>query len=167
MPSGWQAASRAASAVAKGAAEVTASDVLQGPLDRAKAVGAEHTINVATDPMPVMAYDLVFECSGVAAAISPALTAVRRAGTVVQVGMLPNEKVGINLAPFVSKEVTYLGSFRFDDEIDEAIELLADYPRFASVITHVVPVDQVVEAFEIARDSQASGKVVVSLWLDA
>jgi L-idonate 5-dehydrogenase len=157
----------AASAVAKGAAEVTASDVLQGPLDRAKAVGAEHTINVATDPMPVMAYDLVFECSGVAVAISPALAAVRRAGTVVQVGMLPNEKVGINLAPFVSKEVTYLGSFRFDDEIDEAIELLADYPRFASVITHVVPVDQVVEAFEIARDSQASGKVVVSLWLDA
>jgi len=156
----------AASAVAKGAAEVTASDVLQGPLDRAKAAGAQHTINVVTEQVPVMAYDLVFECSGVAAAISPALAAVRRAGTVVQVGMLPNEKVGVNLAPFVSKEVTYLGSFRFDNEIDEAIELLAGNPRIASVITHVVPADQAVEAFKIAQDSQASGKVVVSLWLD-
>lgn len=156
----------AASAVAKGAAEVTASDVLQGPLDRAKAAGAQHTINVVTNPLPVMAYDLVFECSGVAAAISPALAAVRRAGTVVQVGMLPNEKVGINLAPFVSKEVTYLASFRFDDEIDEAIRLLADNPRIASVITHVVPADRAVDAFKIAQDSQASGKVVVSLWLD-
>jgi L-idonate 5-dehydrogenase len=92
---------------------------------------------------------------------------VRRAGTVAQVGMLPDQPVGVNLAPFVSKEVTFTGCFRFDDEIDEAIELLAAHPEIAQVITHVVPVDRVQEAFDIARDSQQSGKVVVSLWLDS
>ncbi len=85
---------------------------------------------------------------------------------VAQVGMLPNEAVGVNLAPFVSKEVGYHGCFRFDDEIDEAVDLLAANPGIADVITHVIPASRALEAFETARNSQESGKVVVSLWLD-
>ncbi len=111
-----------------------------------------------------MAYDVVFECSGAAPAVSPALSAVRRAGTVVQVGMLPNEMVGVNLAPFVSKEVTYVGTFRFNDEIDDAVALLDAHPAIASIITHVIPADDAVAAFETARDSRISGKVLVDLW---
>ena len=49
---------------------------------------------------------------------------------------------------------------------DEAIDLLAAHPEVARVITHVIPADRVLEAFDIARNSQESGKVVVSLWLD-
>jgi L-idonate 5-dehydrogenase len=30
----------------------------------------------------------------------------------------------------------------------------------------VVPADRALEAFDVARDSERSGKVVVSLWLD-
>ena len=109
---------------------------------------------------------MVFECSGVGPAISPALAAARRGGTVAQVGMLPDREIGVNLAPFVSKEVTYVGCFRFNDEIGEAIELLAAHPQLAGVITHVIDADEIVEAFQTARNSQESGKVVVSLWLD-
>lgn len=99
--------------------------------------------------------------------MSQALRSVRRAGTVAQVGMLPDRPVEVNLAPFVSKEVTFTGCFRFDDEIDEAVRLLAANPAIRSIITHVVPADRAQEAFDLARDSQRSGKVVVSLWLDA
>jgi L-idonate 5-dehydrogenase len=155
-----------AACVAKGAARVDATDALDGPLERARSVGAANTFRAGADDVPGTAYDTVFECSGAAPAVTQALQSVRRAGTVAQVGMLPNAPTGINLAPFVSKEVIYKGCFRFDDEIDEAIELLAAHPEITNVITHVVPADRVLEAFDLARDSQQSGKVVVSLWLD-
>ncbi|GAB3812537.1 hypothetical protein GCM10028820_05640 [Tessaracoccus terricola] len=128
--------------------------------------GAGRAFTVGQDEVPSEEYDVVYECSGVPAAINTALLAVRRAGVVMQVGMLPNAPVGINLAPLVSKEVALKGSFRFNDEIDEAITLLAQRPEITSIITHVVPVTDVEKAFALARDSQASGKVVVSLWLD-
>lgn len=155
-----------AASSALGAAEVTATDMLDGPLQRAAAVGATATLKAGTDEVPAFAFDVVFECSGVAPAVNQALAAVRRAGTVVQVGMLPADKIAVNLEPLVSREVRYLGTFRFDDEIDQAIELLAEHPEIAKVITHVIDADHIVEAFETARNSQESGKVVVSLWLD-
>ena len=155
-----------AAAAALNAAEVTATDMLDGPLQRARAVGATATLKAGTDEVPQLAYDVVFECSGVAPAVSQALAAVRRAGTVVQVGILPADKIAVNLEPLVSREVRYLGTFRFDNEIDQAIAMLAEHPEMAKVITHVIDADNIVEAFETARNSQESGKVVVSLWLD-
>ena len=155
-----------AAAAALNAAAVTATDMLDGPLERARAVGATATIKVGVEEVPAMAYDVVFECSGAAPAVSTALAAVRRAGTVVQVGILPADKIAVNLEPLVSREVRYLGTFRFDNEIDQAITMLAEHPEIAKVITHVIDADNIVEAFETARNSQESGKVVVSLWLD-
>jgi len=156
----------AAAALAKGAQEVTSTDVLAGPLKRAGELGVHKTIQVGAEEIPVMAYDIVFECTGVPAAVSSALLAVRRAGIVVQVGMLPNEARPINLSPFISKEVEYRGCFRFDNEIDDAITLLANDSNIQKVITHVVEASKVTEAFDAAKDSEASGKVLVSLWLD-
>jgi L-idonate 5-dehydrogenase len=122
---------------------------------------------VGVEEIPVMGFDIVFECSGVPAAVGSAMVAARRAGIVVQVGLLPSEAKPVNLSTFISKEVQYCGSFRFDDEIDEAITLLASDPNIQKVITHVVEASKVVEAFEVARNSQISGRVVVSLWPDA
>ncbi|HET9829138.1 MAG TPA: L-idonate 5-dehydrogenase, partial [Nocardioidaceae bacterium] len=153
----------AAAAVAAGAAEVVSSDVLAGPLDRARALGVHDVIDVASDGVPAEAFDVVLECSGVPVAVSAALNAVRRAGVVVQVGMLPGEPVGINLAPLVSKEAQLRGAFRFSDEIDQAVELLAFRPELERVITHELPAERAEVAFAIAKDSDASGKVVVAL----
>lgn len=156
----------AVAAKSLGAEEVTVTDVLDGPLKRAGALGADSTINVAQEEVPSEAYDLVLECSGAAPSVSTAFAAVRRAGTVVQLGMLPNEPKAVNFAPMLSKEVTYVGSFRFNDEIDHAIELLANHPGFADVVTHVVDADEAVSAFEVARNADESGKVLVSMWWD-
>ena len=154
----------AAAAVAQGATEVVSTDVLPGPLERARALGAHRTIQVTEEEIPEASFDVVLECSGVPAAINAAIVAARRAGTYVQVGMVPNEPKGINLAPLISKEVTLHGSFRFNDEIDAAIALLDATPGIEHVITHELPADRALEAFAAAKDSQASGKVVVSLW---
>ncbi len=153
----------AAAARARGAEHVTVSDVLAEPLRRATGLGADAVVRIGEQPLPDEAFDVVFECSGAAPAISAALAAVRRRGTVVQVGMVPNEPKPLNIAPLISKEVALLGVFRFHDEIDDAVRLLAQHPQIEAVITHVLPVDDAVRAFEIAKDSTASGKVVVEL----
>lgn len=153
-----------AAAQAAGAASVDATDVLEGPLGRAKELGAANVINVASDAVEHDAYDVVLECSGVAPSISTAFAAARKAGTVVQIGMVPNEPRPVNLAPFISKELRVYGTFRFKDEIDAAVELLAAKPELSRVITHEFPADEAVELFATAKDSEASGKVIASLW---
>lgn len=151
-----------AAAVAAGA-RVTATDVLTGPLERAGALGAAETVDVSTETLEPSAYAVVLECSGVPVSISAAMKAVRPGGTVVQVGMLPDDPRPINLAPFISKEVRYLGAFRFLDEIDRAITLLAATPAIESALTHEFALADADEAFATARDSQRSGKVVFAL----
>ncbi len=151
----------AAAAALKGATEVVSSDVLTGPLDRALAIGATSTVEVTKQELPDSYFDCVFECSASPIAISGALNAVRRGGMVVQVGMLGGGTHPIAIAPLVAKEISIKGAFRFNVEISEAVELLAREPKISQCITHVIAAADVVSAFEIAKDSQISGKVLV------
>ena len=100
-------------------------------------------------------------------AISAAFVAVRRRGIVVQIGMVPNEPRPLNIAPLISKEVQLVGVFRFKDEIEEAVRLLAVTPALDSVITHVIDASDSARAFDVARDSAVSGKVVIAAWPDS
>lgn len=152
-----------AAAVKAGAAVVGASDVRAEPLDRAQALGATEVSLVGRDTIENESYDVVFECSGVGVALSSAVRAARRTGTIVQVGMLPNADIGVNLAPMLAKELTIRGAFRFSTEIDDAIALLAESDALDSVISHVLPASDAVQALELARDSSASAKVLLSL----
>lgn len=154
----------AAAALIGGAETVTVTDVLDEALERARAIGISDTLNVARQDLPLEAYDTVLECSGVPSSINGAVGAVRRAGTIVQVGMMGPEPQAISLAPIISKEIRYLGSFRFNDEVDEAIALLEAHDIFERVISHVIPADDAVEAFDLAGDSRRSGKVVIDIW---
>jgi L-idonate 5-dehydrogenase len=79
---------------------------------------------------------------------------------------MPDQPRPINLAPAIAKELTVLGVFRFKDEIDEAVRLLATTPALGAVITHVIDAGDAERAFEIAKDSAISGKVLVSTWRD-
>ncbi|QDE33379.1 L-idonate 5-dehydrogenase [Microbacterium foliorum] len=152
-----------AAAVKAGASVIGASDVREEPLERAKALGATEVSLVGRDTIENESYDIVFECSGVGVALSSAVRAARRAGTIVQVGMLPNADIGVNLAPMLAKELTIRGAFRFSTEIDDAVALLAESDALDSVISHVLPASDAVQAFDLARDSSASAKVLLSL----
>ena len=146
-----------------GATAIGASDLRAEPLRRAAALGATETFVVGTDVIADESYDVVFECSGVGVSLTQVVRAARRAGTVVQVGMLPDAEIGVNLAPLLSKELSILGAFRFSAEIDDAIALLARSPHLDGVISHVIAASDAVEAFTLARDSAASAKVLLRL----
>ena len=146
-----------------GAASITASDVLDGPLQRALLLGASQTIKVTEEQLPTDAFDVVFECSGVPRAISAALNAVRRAGIVVQVGMLGAGDQPIALASLISKEVQFRGTFRFNTEIDDAIAMISNNKFLEQVITHTFALTEATAGFAMAKNSEESGKVLIQL----
>jgi len=146
-----------------GATDIGVSDLRPEPLDRAVALGATETVVVGRDTIDDESYDVIFECSGVGVSLTQAVRAARRAGTVVQVGMLPNAEIGVNLSPMLAKELNLIGAFRFSTEIDDAIAMLAASGELDSVISHVVPAADAVDAFTLARDASASAKVLLQL----
>ncbi|MDF2918884.1 MAG: L-idonate 5-dehydrogenase [Microbacterium sp.] len=153
----------AAAAERAGAGAVGVSDVRAEPLARARRLGAVEGYLVGRDTIPDESFDIVFECSGVGAALTQAVRAVRRAGRIVQVGMLPDAEIGVNLARLLSKEITIRGAFRFADEIDDAVSMLASSDALDTVVSDVVPAADAVRAFDLARDSSRSAKVLLSL----
>lgn len=146
-----------------GAGVVGASDLRPEPLQRAASLGATEMHQVGQDAIADESYDVVFECSGVGVSLTQAVRAVRRAGTIVQVGMLPNAEIGVNLAPMLAKEATLRGAFRFSTEIDDAIAMLAEDDALDAVISHVIDASDAAAAFDVARDSSASAKVLLAL----
>jgi len=152
-----------AAAAARGATDVTATDLHDKPLEVARLVGATETIRVDQAPVPELTYDIAFEASGSPRGLSVALAGVVRGGTVVQVGSLPSGDLQVALAVLVAREITLRGAFRFADEIDEALQLLATDDRFQHVVTHTFAMADVKEAMDVAHDANLSSKVVLEL----
>jgi len=152
-----------AAALDRGATEIGVSDLRPEPLARAAALGATEPVLVGRDSIADESFDVVFECSGVGVSLTQAVRAARRAGTVVQVGTLPNTEISVNLAPMLGKELRLLGAFRFATEIDDAIAMLAASDHLESVISHAIPAAEAVDAFTLARDASASAKVLLQL----
>src|SRR4051794_11846154 len=153
----------AGAAVALGAESVTVTDLLERPLEVARRLGATATVDLRTDGVAAESFDVVLEASGAPAAVSTAVVAAARRGVVVQIGMVPGEARAVALAPLIAKEVALLGSFRFDTELDDAVDLLAAHPQFDQVVSHIRPLDDAVAAFELAADAGLSSKVVLAL----
>ncbi len=149
--------------VAAGASEVWATDVLEHPLTIAGRLGATRVIHLGADAVPERTFDVVIEAAGVPSATSSAIRAVKNGGVVVQVGMVPGGPELYSLAELVSREIELRGAFRFDAEIDHALELLASDELFDLVITHTFPAADAHRAFDVAADSSVSSKVVLVL----
>jgi L-idonate 5-dehydrogenase len=147
-----------------GAASVTAADVADVPLKIAQAMGADEVINVgAREELPVD-IELVFEASGAAAALGAVLNATARGGTIVQVGNLPGKAVPASLGDLVTREITWVGSYRFVDEITDAVAAMENGLDVTPLITHRYPINEAVQAITVAADRDSgSGKVLLHL----
>jgi L-idonate 5-dehydrogenase len=147
-----------------GAATVTAADVADAPLKIAKAMGADVVINVGAEEELPVDVDLVFEASGAAAALGAVLHATARGGTVVQVGNLPGKAVPTSLGDLVTREITWVGSYRFVDEITDAVAAMENGLDVTPLITHRYPINEAVQAITVAADrNTGSGKVLIQL----
>ena len=147
-----------------GAAEIVAVDLHEQPLARARALGATRTL-LADDAEALsrVQSDVTIESSGSAAGLGTAITSTGRGGRVVMLGLLPPGPQPVLVATAIVHELELVGSFRFNDEIDEVIAALADGSLSVdAVITHEFPISDALAALRTARDPQQSGKVLLT-----
>lgn len=147
-----------------GASEIVAVDVHEGPLKTARLVGATETI-LATDAEAIAAVeaDVALESSGNFRGLDSAIRGTMRGGRVVMVGLLPSGEQPVSISLAITRELELLGSFRFNAEMDDVLAALADGTLFVDpVITHEYPFSEAIEAFNTAKDSRRSGKVLLS-----
>lgn len=151
-----------------GAAEIVATDISDFPLALARDVGADICINVAENPERLAAYgadkgkfDVLFEASGNEAAIGSGFEVLRPCAIAVQVGLGGSIPIPINA--LVAKEIDLRGTFRFDEEFGEAVDLLnAKALDCRPLVTQVMPFIDAAKAFELASDRRAAIKVQLS-----
>ncbi len=154
-----------AAAKVHGALEVVATDMVDAALQRAMQVGADKTINVASNAAALDAYsadkgyfDAVVEASGNEQALRSALNVLRPRGTLVLLGL--GGEVTLPLNQLVAKEIQVKGNFRFHEEFFWAVRLISEKRiPLDPLLTGVFELDDAVAAFEAANDRQQSMKV--------
>jgi L-idonate 5-dehydrogenase len=104
---------------------------------------------------------VVFECSAAEPALRSAIATVRPRGTIVQVGVTGDITLPLNA--LVGKELQLIGTQRFDGEFAQAVGLIASRTiDVRPIISHTLPIDQAVSAFELASDRSTACKVQLS-----
>jgi L-idonate 5-dehydrogenase len=153
-----------AAAKAAGAKKVVAADLSDAALDIARRMGADETVNPGRNDNLPQDVEVAIEASGAPKALGGVIAAVRRGGVLVQVGNLPADEVSAALGNIVTREIDYRGSYRFIDEISEALKLMARGVDVSPLMTHEVSIDDAVHGFELAADrSTGSSKVMIRL----
>lgn len=147
-----------------GAAEIVAVDLHAKPLEIATTIGATRTLDATqTAAIAAVDADVVIESSGNHRGLASAIAGATRGGTVVMVGLPSGGDQPVPIALATTRELRLLGSFRFNDEIDAVIAALADGSlEIEPVITHVFPAAEALDAFAVAADASASGKVLLA-----
>jgi L-idonate 5-dehydrogenase len=150
-----------------GASSVSVTDISDERLEVARALGAEHTVNVAREPQalePFKAgkgwFDAAIEASGAPAAIGACFECVRAGGRIVQVGFLPPGEVGVAVNRLMAKEIDYVGSFRFNNEFTWAVDaLVKGHIDVGPLLSGQFPVSRVDEAFAAAAARDGTMKI--------
>ncbi len=151
-----------------GAARIVAADIADLPLACARQMGADETINLATDAEALEPFkfekgqfDAVFEASGSQAALRAALDVIAPRGVLVTVGL--GGDIALPMNQIVAKEIDLRGTFRFHAEFATAVRFLNQgLIDGKPVITAVVPFKRAVEAFALAADKSQSLKVQIA-----
>lgn len=150
-----------------GAAEIVATDLAAFPLALAKELGADRVLDMREEPDALQtfaadkgAFDVLFECSGSAAALAGAIPAVRPRGVLVQLGM--SGDMSLPVMQITAKELEMRGSFRFHEEFAVAVGLMRKgLIDVKPLITHTVPLGEAEEAFRLASDRSQTMKAQI------
>lgn len=161
-----------------GVSHVVVVDLLPGRLDKALQIGADAVINSAGEDVVARLIELhgagesmypgkagtniYLDAAGVPAVVDTALAAAQRGATVGIVGV-HKEPVPVDLINVMSNEITLLGSMGYPDEIFEVTkDLVANWEKYALIVSHTIGFGDVGEALELAQTPGAADKVVVT-----
>jgi L-idonate 5-dehydrogenase len=150
-----------------GASEIVATDLSDFTLSLARTVGADRVINTGTDPEALAAYtpskghfDVLYECTGVAAALAQGIAALRPRGVILQLGL--GGDMTLPMMAITAKELDLRGSFRFHPEFAIGVSLMQKgLIDVKPLITHTVPLAQAEDAFRLASDRAQAMKAQI------
>ncbi|BAT58012.1 L-idonate 5-dehydrogenase (NAD(P)(+)) [Variibacter gotjawalensis] len=151
-----------------GAAEIVATDLADFPLTLARKVGANHALNMKTQPDALTPYaankgsfGVLFECSGAAPALAAAVPALRPRAVIVQLGI--GGDMTVPMQQITAREIELRGSFRFHEEFAVAVRMMQQgLIDVKPLITHTVPLDRAEDAFRIANDRSQAMKAQIA-----
>jgi 2-desacetyl-2-hydroxyethyl bacteriochlorophyllide A dehydrogenase len=161
-----------------GVQDVTVVDLIQSRLEKALKVGADAVINAAEEDVAARLIDIhgpgesmfpgkagtdiYLDAAGVPAVINTALTAAKTGAKIVVVA-IHKEPVPVDFLNVMSNEVTVVGSMGYPEEIFEVTQdIIANWEKYAVIVSHTLPFDDVTEALRIAATPGAADKVVVT-----
>ncbi len=156
-----------------GAARIVAVDIADKPLECARAMGADETINIAKQPEALVpfavskgVFDVMFEASGNDRALRNGLDVVAPRGVIVSIGLGGDSTLPLN--QLVGKELELRGTFRFHEEFAVAVRFLNEgLIDGRPVISHVMDFDDAIHAFELASDKSQAMKVQINFGAEA
>ena len=102
----------------------------------------------------------MFECTGVAAALTDGISALRPGGIIVQLGL--GGDMTLPVQAMTAKEIQLRGSFRFHAEFFTGVEMMRQ--RLIDVrplISHIVALDDAKTGFKLASDRSKAMKVQI------
>jgi len=151
-----------------GAAEIVATDIASNALSIAAKCGADKTINVMENPDALSSYsvgkgyfDVMYECSGNAQALTSGIAALRPRSVLMQLGL--GGDMSLPMMQLTAKEIDLRGSFRFHEEFKTAVELmLSGLVNVKPLITHTVDLENAESAFKIANDRSTAMKAQIN-----
>ena len=151
-----------------GATHIVVTDMAAQPLRTALKIGADQAIDVKDEPEALRAFsadkgqfDVLFEASGNAQALTGAFDALRPRGIIVQMGL--GGVMTLPLNTIVAKEFELRGTFRFHAEFAVAVELLnRRLVDLKPLVSATLPYRDAGRAFALAADRSQAMKVLLS-----
>jgi propanol-preferring alcohol dehydrogenase len=147
-------------------AQVCAIDIADEKLELARSLGAEWTVNAATEQVPkrvrsIGGVHVALVTSASAAAYETALRVLKKGGTLAVVGM-PNEPFKVSAVALVAGETRIVASaVGTREDLRELFELAAKFPIRCHIETR--PLDALPAVFEEMKRGAVLGRVVIVL----
>lgn len=108
-------------------------------------------------------FDVVVEASGAIPAFNSALKAVRQKGRISILSNIQLTEAKVLLHLIMLKEIEIVGSFQFNREFEEAVQLIeAGTVDFDVLTAKSFPLDQAAEALKLMASGQAFGKIILT-----
>ncbi|OBF89262.1 theronine dehydrogenase [Mycobacterium sp. 852002-51152_SCH6134967] len=161
-----------------GVGHVIVVDPIAGRLEKALQVGADAVINPSEEDVVArllelhgegeslfggrVGTDVYLDAAGAKAVVDTVLSAAKRGARLTIVGV-HKEPVSVELLNVMGNEIEIVGSCGYPDEIFEVTkDLVANWQKYAVIVSHKIPFDDVEEALRLAATAGAADKVVVT-----
>lgn len=106
--------------------------------------------------------DIYFDAAGAPEVIDTALTIAKR-GARLGVVAVHKQPVPVDFMNVMSNEITIVGSMGYPTEIFEVTrDIVANWEKYAVIVSHTIPFENVEEALRLAATPGAADKVVVT-----